>query len=84
MRLFPTSLQTAVRPRLACEIAPDGILAARSASVEATLDEAVFSPLPEGSIAAGVTAPLFHDSSAVQTALKDALDSFDGRGRDWT
>jgi type IV pilus assembly protein PilM len=52
--------------------------------VEATLDEAVFSPLPEGSIAAGVTAPLFHDSSAVQTALKDALDSFDGRGRDWT
>ncbi len=84
MRLFPTSLQDSVRPRLACEIAPDGILAARSANVESPLDEAVYSPLPEGSITAGVTAPLFHDSSAVHAALKDALDSFDSRGRDWT
>lgn len=84
MRLFPTSLQTAVRPRLACEIAPDGIFAARSAGVESPLDEAVFAPLADGSVSAGVTAPLFRDSSAVQTALKDALDSFDSRGRDWT
>jgi len=83
MRLFPTSLQEAVRPRLACEIAPDGILAARSASVESPLDEAVFTPLAEGSVTAGVTAPLFQDSSAVQTALKSTLESFDG-GRDWT
>ena len=83
MRLFPTSLQEAVRPRLACEIAPDGILAARSASVESPLDEAVFTPLADGSVTAGVTVPLFHDSSTVQAALKDALDSFDG-GRDWT
>jgi type IV pilus assembly protein PilM len=83
MRLFPTSLQEAVRPRLACEIAPDGILAARSASVESPLDEAVFTPLAEGSVTAGVMGPLFHDSSAVQTALKDSLDAFDG-GRDWT
>jgi len=83
MRLFPTSLQEAVRPRLACEIAPDGILAARSASVESPLDEAAFTPLAEGSVTAGVTAPLFQDSSAVQTALKNTLESFDG-GRDWT
>lgn len=83
MRLFPTSLQEAVRPRLACEIAPDGILAARSAGVESPLDEAVFTPLAEGSVTAGVAAPLFRDSSAVQAALKDTLDSFDG-GRDWT
>ncbi len=84
MRLFPTSLQTAVRPRLACEIAPDGILAARSAGVESPLDQAVFVPLAEGSVLTGVTAPVFHDSSAVRTALKDVLDSFDSRGRDWT
>ena len=84
MRLFPTSLQAAVRPRLACEIAPDGILAARSASVESPLEEAVFVPLMEGSVAAGVVAPLFRDSSAVQAALKNALDSFDSRGSNWT
>lgn len=84
MRLFPTSLQTAVRPRLACEIAPDGILAARSTGVESPLDGAVFVPLAEGSVLSGVTAPMFHESSAVKTALKDVLDSFDSRGRDWT
>lgn len=84
MRLFSTSPQTAVRPRLACEIAPDGILAARSTSVDSPLDEAVFSPLPEGSVTAGVTAPFFRDNSTAQTALEGALDSFDSRGRDWT
>ncbi|MHB1937145.1 MAG: hypothetical protein ACYCOR_11235 [Acidobacteriaceae bacterium] len=84
MRLFPTSLQSAVRPRLACEIAPDGVLAGGSASVESSLDNAVYVTLPEGSISVGVTAPLFRDIHAVQTALKNALDSVDTRGRDWT
>ncbi|MES2220686.1 MAG: hypothetical protein V4587_06940 [Acidobacteriota bacterium] len=73
-----------MRPRLACEIAPDGILAARSSNVEAPLDEAVYAPLAEGVVSAGVTAPLFRDTTAVQNALKNALDSFESRGRDWT
>lgn len=84
MRLFPTSLQAALRPRLACEIAPDGILAGRSAGAGSPLDEAVFAPLTEESISAGVTAPLFRDVSAVQTKLKGVLASFESRGRDWT
>ncbi len=84
MRLFPTSLQSAVRPRLACEIAPDGILAGSSAGVESPLGTVVFVTLPEGAISVGVTAPLFRDVHAVQTALKNALDSVDTRGRDWT
>jgi type IV pilus assembly protein PilM len=84
MRLFPTSLQSAVRPRLACEIAPDGVLAGGSAGVEASLDSAVFAALPEGSVSVGVTAPVFRDNNAVSTALKSVLDSVDPRGRDWT
>jgi type IV pilus assembly protein PilM len=84
MPLFSTSLQSAVRPRRACEIAPDGIFAASSTSVESPLEEAAFVTLPEGSITVGVTAPLFPDNGAVQGALKSALDSFDARGRDWT
>ena len=84
MRLFPTSLQSAVRPRLACEIAPDGVLAGGSARVESPLDSAVFEALPEGSVSVGVTAPVFRDSNTVLTALKSALDSVDPRGRDWT
>jgi type IV pilus assembly protein PilM len=84
MPLFSTSLQSAVRPRRACEIAPDGIFAASSTSVESPLEEAAFVTLPEGSITVGVTAPVFPDNGAVQAAVKSALDSFDARGRDWT
>lgn len=84
MRLFPSSLQSAVRPRLACEIAPDGVLAGGSSRVDSPLDEAVFVPLPEGSISVGVTGPVFRDSSTVHAALKNALDSVDPHGRNWT
>jgi type IV pilus assembly protein PilM len=84
MPLFSTSLQSAVRPRRACEIAPDGIFAASSTSVESPLEEAAFVTLPEGSITVGVTAPVFPDNGAVQAAMKSALDSFDSHGRDWT
>jgi type IV pilus assembly protein PilM len=84
MRLFPTSLQSAVRPRLACEIAPDGVLAGGSVGVESPLDSAVFEALPEGSISVGVTAPIFRDNNAVVAALRRTLDSVDSHGRDWT
>lgn len=83
MRLFPSSLHTAVRPRLACEIAPDGILAASSAAIDAPLDAAVFMPLRD-SISAGLTSPIFINHDAVLTALKSALDAVDTKGRDWT
>ncbi len=84
MHLFPSSLQSAVRPRLACEIAPDGIFAGGSSRVDSPLDSAVFVALPAGSVSAGIAAPMFRDSNAVLTALKSALDSIDSRGRDWT
>ncbi|MGO8720644.1 MAG: hypothetical protein ACLQMO_15735 [Acidobacteriaceae bacterium] len=73
-----------MRPRLACEIAPDGILAGGSSRVDSPLDEAAFVALPEGAVSVGVTAPLFHDSDAVHAAMKSALDSVDSRGREWT
>ncbi len=84
MRLFPTSLQSAVRPRLACEIAPDGILAASSPSMESPLSATSFVPLQEGMIAAGLTTPVFADRSAALASLKNALDAIESRGRDWT
>ncbi len=83
MRLFPTSLQSAVRPRLACEIAPDGIFAAGSASMESPLDATAYVPLL-GSLSAGLSSPVFSDRSAVLAALKSALDSVNPNGRDWT
>lgn len=83
MRLFPTSLQSAVRPRLACEIAPDGILAAGSASTESPLDKTAFAPLRD-SISAGLSLPFFNDREAVRGALKSSLDTVSPNGHDWT
>ncbi len=83
MRLFPTSLQSAVRPRLACEIAPDGILAAGSPSMDSPLEATRFVPL-HGAISVGLNFPVFSDRDAVLAALTSALDSVDPRGRDWT
>ncbi len=83
MRLFPTSLLSAVRPRLACEIAPDGILAAGSLSMESPLDATAFVPLRD-SVSAGLSSPVFSDRNAVSAALKSALDSVNTNGRDWT
>ncbi len=83
MRLFPSSLLTAVRPRLACEIAPDGILAAGSANMESPLDATAYVPL-RGSLSAGLVSPVFSDRAAVSAALKTALDTVSQNGRDWT
>lgn len=73
----------AVRPRLACEIAPDGILAAGSAAMDAPLGAAVFMPLRDP-ISAGLTSPVFSNPEAVLAALKGALDAVDSKASDWT
>lgn len=83
MRFLPTSLQSAVRPRLACEIAPDGILAAGSSGMDSPLDATAFVPL-RGGPAAGLASPVFSDRAAVASALKSALNSISSGGRDWT
>ncbi|MGC1782920.1 MAG: hypothetical protein WA708_10410 [Acidobacteriaceae bacterium] len=83
MGLFSISQQSAVRPRLAAEIAPDGILAAGSPSAESPLEATAFVPLRD-SISAGVSAPVFRDRGAALAALRTALDSVDSRGRNWT
>lgn len=83
MRLFPTSLQSASRPRLACEIAPDGIMAAGSTRLGAAPEAASFIPLAEG-VSAGLESPVFPDRSAVASALREAFESVGGNGRDWT
>ncbi len=76
-------MQSAVRPRLACEIAPDGILAAGSPGMESPLDATAYAPLRD-SLFAGLASPIFRDRAAVLAALKSALDLVSPNGRDWT
>ncbi len=69
--LPPTS--GAVRPRLACEILPEGVVAARLEQGRAGYVSA-FAPLPPGSLVPDIKAPNLADRPAVIAALRQALD----------
>jgi type IV pilus assembly protein PilM len=73
-RIFsPTS---SLRPALACEVTPDGVLAARQAAggqVEMSFAP-LANPLSEDIVRPGLTAPNFADREAVVAALRQALD----------
>lgn len=84
MRLFPTSLQSAVRPRLACEIASDGILAGSCAGGGGLVQATAFVPLEDDAVAEELTPPAFPNRETVLTALRRALDAVNHRGRELT
>lgn len=70
LRIF--SPNSTLRPALACEITPEGVLAAR----QTVPGEAVmaFAPLAAGVVQAGLAGPNFADHAAVVAALRKALD----------
>ncbi len=71
------SASSAQRPALACEITPEGVLAARqTGSDNAVLS---FAPLAAGIFTPGLATPNFSDSSAVTTAIKKSLDEVSAR-----
>lgn len=73
----------ALRPRMACELQPEGVLAARlEASGQAPV--AAFAPLPAGSVAGGPKTPNLIDRAAVVAALRKALDEVASRDRQTT
>lgn len=51
--------------------------------MEAPLGTSSFVPL-QGSIAAGLTSPIFTEPEMVRTALRTAMDAVDSRASDWT
>ena len=84
MRLISTTLQTAVRPRLACEIASEAVFAAQSPALETPLQAASCVALPEGSVTPGWKTPVFNAREALQAALTQSLDGMIGRNRQLT
>jgi type IV pilus assembly protein PilM len=71
------------RPRVACEIRPEGVIAARSAKKHGELVMA-FAPLPEGAVASGLKVPNLPNAHGVGAALESALESVGARGREVT
>jgi type IV pilus assembly protein PilM len=74
------------RPRLACEIRPEGVIAGRSSTEKRKEPETVmaFAPLPAGVLTPGLKVPNFADRATVVAALETALGATNPRDREVT
>ena len=75
-------LQTISRPRLACELLPDRIVAARAAERRDLVEAHTARSLPAGTLAPGLTATNVLDRSPLARALEEALGAVSGRSHD--
>lgn len=75
-------LQSSVRPRLACEVLADRVLAARATERRDLVEAHTARPLPAGALAPSLTASNVLDSNSLVKAIEDALGSVSGRSRD--
>lgn len=81
MNLLPKA--SGSRPRLACEIAPEGVTAARAGLADGPLDSVARVPLAAGAVMPGLKPGNLADRVAVIAAIRRALESIDvrpGRG----
>lgn len=83
-RIFP-SASHALRPRLACEITPLGVLAGRPGSIAIAGESqdvmTSFAPLRLGTLMPGLKPPNMVDRAAVASALRQALEPVAERER---
>jgi type IV pilus assembly protein PilM len=71
------------RPKAACEIRPEGVIAARPGKKHGEIVTA-FAPLREGAVAPGLKVPNLMDAHAVGAALESAMDSLGARSKELT
>lgn len=76
------SSDTSLRPALACEIRPEGVLAARQKANEQPV--MAFTALPADAVRPGLSEANFADQAAVVAALRQALDEVALRERQLT
>jgi len=76
------SNQKTTRPRLACEITPEGVIAARASDKTPRVEVFTSRRLPEGVLAPGLTGPNIVNGEALRTAINGALSAVAGKSRD--
>lgn len=74
--------QKTVRPRLACEITAEGVIAARASDKTSRLEVFTSRRWNDGTIAPGLTLPNILDAQALRTALSGALGAVAGKSKD--
>src|SRR5690348_18391221 len=77
-----TKKQKALRPRVACEITLDRVIAARASDRLSRLDMFTSRQLPPGTLAPGLNAPNVLNGEALRTAVTGALGAVSGNLRD--
>ena len=82
MALLPTTL--GIRPRLAVEIRPEGIVAARSEDAQAIVSAVAFGRLAEGVIAPQLKAGNLLDRTKALAAVRKALEAVALKERETT
>ena len=70
------------RPRVACEISAERVVAARAGEGEQSLEAATAQAIPDGALIPGLQAANINTREAVVAALRDALSAVAGRSRD--
>jgi len=70
------------RPRIACEISADRMVAVRAAEGGAKLEAAAAAAMPDGLLAPGLQGANIPDRAVLVPALRDLLAAVAGRGRD--
>jgi type IV pilus assembly protein PilM len=78
---LPTT-KSIIRPRVACEISADRIIAVRAADGGGELQAAAAAVLPEGLLAPGLQQANIPDRAKLVPVLRDSLAAVAGRGRD--
>ncbi|MBS1852696.1 MAG: hypothetical protein JST79_17460 [Acidobacteria bacterium] len=73
---------SSAKPKLACEIAADRILAGRVSDNGAMVESCVSQELAPGSVVPDLTENNLRQRESVQRAIRDALSSVGGRSRD--
>ena len=76
------SQQKTVRPRLACEITSEGVIAARASEKASKLEVFTSRRFSEGTIAPGLNIPNILNPEALRTALSGALGAVAGKSKD--
>jgi len=74
--------QKAVRPRLACEVTRDRVIAARASDKLPRIELFTSRQLPEGAVNPGLNGPNVVDAAALRTAISGALQAVGSGSKD--
>lgn len=74
--------QYRTRPRLACEVTVEGVIAARAADKAERLELFTVRRVAPGAVAPGLSAPNIHDGESLRAAVRGALGAVAGKTRD--